>query len=249
MPHISFTKRATSWSLGSLIVIATVVAPLPAHSAADATAQKLFESGVQLKNKRQFRPAINLFTQAIAVNPNFAQAYRSRASCLIEIDNFDQAMTDANKAISLDPKLAFAYSDRAKIYNERGKHKEAIADLTRAIELSKDKPMYTFYQDRGSLLKESGDDKGALADFTSGLKLNPKDCWLHYFRACIYYKRGNYKDALADASEAIRTQTADEKGAFYQMRAKCYDKLGQPALAKKDRDTADAAVGFVWGEK
>lgn len=167
----------------------------------------------------------------------------------MEVDNFDEAMSDINKAIALDPKLAIAYSDRAKIYNERGKTKQAIEDLTRAIDLSKDKPHYTFYQDRGCLRMESGDENGALSDFVAALKLNPKDCWLHHFRACIFYKRGRFKEALADASDAIRLQTADQKGAFYQLRAKCYDKLGQPTLAKKDRETADAAVGLEWGEK
>lgn len=234
------------------MTLSSLLIAVPAWSAPNPSkgnGQRQFEMGVELKNRRQFRPAIEFFSQAIAENPKFALAYRNRASCLMEIDNFDAAMIDVNKALALNPKLAIAYSDRGKIYNERRNSKQAIQDFSTAIALSKSNPNYCFYQDRGSLFKEAGNDNAALADFTEGLKIEPHDCWLHYFRGCIYYKRGNYKDALADATDALKTQSSDEKGSFYQLRAKCYDKLGKPNLAKKDRETATAAVGTFWGEK
>jgi tetratricopeptide (TPR) repeat protein len=247
--------RKKSVALSCLIL--TLILPLASRAdpssvyikALQVKALQQVDIGVRLRNHKQFRPAIEAFSQAIAASPKLASAYENRACCEIELENFQAALGDVNKAIELDPKMAVAYADRAKISNEKGNAKQAIADFSRAIALSKDKPNYTFYQDRGCLYQETGNDAGALEDFTSGLKADPQNCWLHYFRGCIYYKHGRYKEALADASEALKVQTAEEKGSFYQLRAKCYDKLGQPTLAKKDRETAQAAVGIIWGEK
>lgn len=242
--------RKNSVALSYLALALAMTTAVRADSApVYSKALQHLDIGIRLRNRKQFRAAIEAFTQAIAADPKMAGAYENRAYCAIQLENFEGALGDVNKAIELDPKLAIAYSDRAKIYNERGNTKQAIADFSRAIALAKDKPNYTYYQDRGCLYQETGNDTGAMEDFTSGLKADPQNCWLHYFRGCIYYKHSKYKEALTDATESLKIQTAEEKGSFYQLRAKCYDKLGQPALAKKDRDTAQAAVGIIWGEK
>ena len=196
-------------------------------------------------NRRQLREAIAYFTSAIETQPTLAAAYESRAACYLQMEKFDAALPDVNKAIALSPKMADAYADRATIYNERGNSRLALLDFTRAIDLSKDKPNYLYYRNRGALYKESGADDKALSDFTTALKLKPREVWIHYYRGCIYFKQGKYKDALADVSDSIGS-AKEEKGKLYQFRAECYKKLGQPLLAKKDLDAARAEVDVDW---
>lgn len=209
-------------------------------------AQSQFEKGMACWNRRQLKEAIAFFGSAIATQPTMAAAYESRAACYLQMEKFDAALPDVNKALALSPKMALAYADRATIYNERGNSRLALIDFTRAIEFSKDNPNWVFYRNRGSLYKESGADEKALADYSAALKLKPEEIWVHYYRACIYFKQGRYKDALADVSVSIRQDSSEEKGKLYQLRAKCYEKLGQPSLAKKDRDAASAEVDFDW---
>lgn len=204
-------------------------------------------TGSRLMNSGKFERALTYLTNAIAVDANCAEAYKYRASCFLQLEKFDAALEDANKTISLVPDAATAYGVRARVYNERNNFRLAVENFSKAIALSTKSPDYLYYMDRGILYKEHGDREKAISDFTSALKIRPQQTWTHYFRACILFDQGKYKDAIADLTDSIRFNPPEEKGAFYQLRAKCYDKLGQPGLAKKDRDTALSALDFDWG--
>ncbi|KAK9277180.1 hypothetical protein L1049_006719 [Liquidambar formosana] len=53
--------------------------------------------------------AIDLYTQAINMNPKNAVLFSDRAQANIKLNNFTEAVADANKAIELDPAMAKAY--------------------------------------------------------------------------------------------------------------------------------------------
>jgi len=249
--HKTAGDRSAAVLLPALLLV--VLPLLPIDRLADrvlaaspdlATVQ--FAKGQSLQENRHYEQAIQFFTSAIASKPDMAVAYESRGSCYLQLEKTDAALADLNKAIALQPTLAIAYADRAKVSNEKGKYQEAVQDFTRAIDLSKGKPHYTFYKDRAALYKETGADDKALADFSEAIKLQPDDPWIHYFRACITFKRGKYQEAIADTTAALKFQKAGEKGAFYQLRAKSYDKLGQHDLAKRDREAAQAGIDLEW---
>lgn len=73
-----------------------------------------------------------LCTQAIALKPNYAEAYalrgRARGLSLEAFDDFD-------KAIKLKPDLRVTYVYRGKLKSTFGKHREAIKDFDKAIAL------------------------------------------------------------------------------------------------------------------
>ncbi|KZV41020.1 hypothetical protein F511_13996 [Dorcoceras hygrometricum] len=56
-----------------------------------------------------FELAIDLYSQAISLNPNSAELFAGRAQANIKLRNFTEAVADANKAIGLDPANAKAY--------------------------------------------------------------------------------------------------------------------------------------------
>ncbi|KAE8077777.1 hypothetical protein FH972_016307 [Carpinus fangiana] len=56
-----------------------------------------------------FELAVDLYTQAIALNPNHAELYADRAQANLKLDNFTGAVADASRAIELDPLLSKAY--------------------------------------------------------------------------------------------------------------------------------------------
>ncbi|KAF7138696.1 hypothetical protein RHSIM_Rhsim07G0087100 [Rhododendron simsii] len=56
-----------------------------------------------------FRSAVDLYTQAIDINPRSADLYAERAQANIKLSNFTEAVADANKAIEIDPSMAKAY--------------------------------------------------------------------------------------------------------------------------------------------
>ncbi|XP_019195259.1 PREDICTED: protein SGT1 homolog B-like [Ipomoea nil] len=56
-----------------------------------------------------FELAVDLYSQAIDLSPNNAELFVDRAQANIKLQNFTEAVADANKAIELDPSMARAY--------------------------------------------------------------------------------------------------------------------------------------------
>ncbi len=83
------------------------------------------------------------FNQAIAMLPDTADAYASRASCLIVKEDMPSAYNDYTKAISLDPGQARYYLYRASMYPQQGTIEQAQSDLQKVLELTQDADMRT----------------------------------------------------------------------------------------------------------
>ncbi|CAL5364434.1 unnamed protein product [Camellia sinensis] len=56
-----------------------------------------------------FQLAVELYSQAITINPRNAELFADRAQANIKLSNFTEAVSDANKAIELDPSISKAY--------------------------------------------------------------------------------------------------------------------------------------------
>lgn len=56
-----------------------------------------------------FELAVDLYSQAIAMEPTNAELFADRAQANLKLRNFTEAVADANKAIELDPSMAKAY--------------------------------------------------------------------------------------------------------------------------------------------
>lgn len=56
-----------------------------------------------------FQSAVDLYTQAINLIPKSADLFAERAQANIKLNNFTEAVADANKAIELDPLMSKAY--------------------------------------------------------------------------------------------------------------------------------------------
>ncbi|MBA0678111.1 hypothetical protein Goari_019473 [Gossypium aridum] len=56
-----------------------------------------------------FELALDLYSQAIQLNPKNAELYADRAQANIKLNNLTEDVTDANKAIELDPSMSKAY--------------------------------------------------------------------------------------------------------------------------------------------
>jgi tetratricopeptide (TPR) repeat protein len=83
--------------------------------------------------KKENDRAIDDFTAAIKVNPNFAAAYNNRGSAVQAKGDYDRAITDYSEAIRIDPNYAVAYSDRGNLFEAQVGREGAIADFLRAL--------------------------------------------------------------------------------------------------------------------
>ena len=153
-----------------------------------------FDRGYEHFKKKDFDRAVADYSEAIRLNPSFAQAYDGRGSAYRDKGDFDRAVADLNEAIRLNPSYARAYHDRGTAYYYKEDFNRAIADYSVAIRLE---PNFAHaYFSRASAYRRKGDSSRALADLNESLRLEPGV-------AVIYHNRGRTLETLGRRQEAI----------------------------------------------
>ena len=156
--------------------------------------------GVAYHAKGDYDRAINDYTQAIALDPNYAVAYNNRGLAYTSNDNNDRAINDYTQAIMLDPRYAQAYTNRGVAYHAKGDYDRAISDYTQAISLN---PRYVkAYIDRGAAYQVKGDYDLAIVDYTQAILFDPRFAEAYTNRGLAYHAKGDEGRALDDIKKA-----------------------------------------------
>ena len=110
--------------------------------------QKISE-GVKLLEQKDYISALNLYNEAIQINPNAAEAYNGRSYVNWNLKNYNQSIEDATKAIQINPNYAEAYKNRGNSYYDLKNYNQAMTDFNKAIQID---PNYAeAYNSRGVL--------------------------------------------------------------------------------------------------
>ena len=99
------------------------------------TASQRFQLGRAHYNLGEYRRAIEGFTEAIRLDPQYAQAYRNRGDAYYRLGEPERAIEDYDEAIRFDPQDTEAYNNRGYAYQSLGMNEEAERDLAKAREL------------------------------------------------------------------------------------------------------------------
>lgn len=109
--------------------------------------------------------------QAIALDPNYADAYTNRGVIRVFRNDQTGAASDYEKALTLNPNLPAAYINRGILRYESGNLAGAITDFNRALEIAPNaaKP----HVDLGVLHTLAGEIDLAIADLKKAFSLDP----------------------------------------------------------------------------
>ena len=151
--------------------------------------------------------AIELYLQAIELDPEFVEAYAGLALAAMEVWEFastqvlpseiarKMAYDAASKVRELDPKNSDALSVLALLQSTDGQHDIAIKSARQAIEL--DPNSSNAYQILGKVLMYAGEHEEALASVKMVLELNPTPPDdLKGLLGLAEFFNGNYQQAL-----------------------------------------------------
>jgi tetratricopeptide (TPR) repeat protein len=120
---------------------------------------------------KDYDRAIEEFTKAIRIEPNYSPAFRSRGIAWFYKKEFDTAIADYNEAIRLDPNDHFAYFYRGYGWLYKKEYHQAIADFTEQIRLDPTSSHgYAFRGEVLLLLRQS-----ALDDFKEARRMEGRD--------------------------------------------------------------------------
>ena len=135
-------------------------------------ARALVDSGDSYLEKREYDKAVAVYTKAIEISSQFADAYNSRGWIFYLKQEYDKAIADYTKAIEIDPKFASAYNNRGFAYGIKKEYEKAIADYTKAIEIN---PKYaSTFSNRAKAYRAIGKNDLAEADEQRAKELNNK---------------------------------------------------------------------------
>ena len=90
---------------------------------------RAFDQGVEAANGKDFDRATTCFTEAIRLDPKFAEAHCNRGRVYGSKGEWDRAIADFTEAARLNPDLADAFFCRGLAYAQKGDLDKAIADL------------------------------------------------------------------------------------------------------------------------
>lgn len=162
--------------------------------------------------------ALEELTIAIAINPNYAQAYSTRGLVLYYVKEWASAEKDFQRALSLDSRDPEISNNYGWFLCQTGKEKESIAYFRRAI----DNPLYqtpeTAYLNAGACYIKLGDLEQAEDYVRKNLRFsrdNPKALLL---LARINYLRGNYDAARLHLNNVIRQTDPDAETLWLALR-------------------------------
>lgn len=214
----------------------------------DANEERAFvDRGIAKAKSKDYRGAIQDFSEAIKIEPTSAEAYLERSKVKRRIKDEEGANEDLKSAKLMLDKLDAglkAYDDAGAKY-ESGDYKNAIKRYDKAI--SSLPSLTNIYYDRGIAKQLLGDYEGALEDFDMSIEVDASN------KSEAYYQRGKIKyhklddadGALQDYNKAIELKPTDPD--LYYSRAMLLDEYGALQDLNKaiQLDPSDARIYFA----
>ena len=101
----------------------------------------LYKSGMNKFVQQDFAGALDDLAQAIALDPQFADAYQAMAHCHEKLGDLDQALSAAQKAAEHDPDDFLVHTSLSMFYQRKGMIAEAEREKAIAAKLQMENPL------------------------------------------------------------------------------------------------------------
>jgi tetratricopeptide (TPR) repeat protein len=144
------------------------------------------DQGKMLVGQGHYDNAIQECTEAIQLEPMFAEAYFWRAIAYYQLAKYPLAVADCSQTIKLDPDLVEARITRAAAYCVSGQYNLAITDCNRVIEINSGmRGIAHLY--RGYVYSRKGEHDLAIADRDRAVEIDPDLVYKAMSLICCIY--------------------------------------------------------------
>jgi tetratricopeptide (TPR) repeat protein len=184
--------------------------------------------------------ARQLFEKAIAIDPQYAEAYASLAFIHWQAwiwqwnqdpRGLDWAFDSAQRAVALNDSLSIAHALLGHLYLFKKQHEQAIAKVERAILLDpNDAESYAWL---GQILNYSGRPEETVGLMEKAMRLNPH--YPEYYPSILgfaYRLLGQYEEAIAAQKSAVTRNPDFLSG--HTVLAVLYSELGREEEARAE---------------
>jgi serine/threonine-protein kinase len=205
--------------------------------------------------------AIDLFTNAIKADPQYALAYAAIGEAFwrkYELDHdpalIDRAIDSCKTALRIEGRLAPVHVTLALIARGRGQYEEAIASASRAIEL--DPVSAEAYRELAAAYEESGRSPDAETTYRKAIAARPDDWRAYNALGAFYLKRGKAAEAEAPLRRVIELTPDNIRGLnnlgstyFFMHRYEEAAAMWERSMAVGANFTAASNLGTYYYER
>jgi protein O-GlcNAc transferase len=160
-----------------------------------------FNLGNRLFSQGKRDEAIECYEKAIAIKPDWAEAYGNIGSARSQEGNLDAAIAYYQKAVALKPHLEVLHFNIANSFLQQNKYDEAIANYQNTLKIKPDWP--EVHANLGNCFSMQGRLEEALASYQQALAFKPN--WAEvYCRMGHIQKQDKPLEAIANFEKAIQ---------------------------------------------
>lgn len=200
--------------------------PTTVKSAASPAAPQVGEFVKQADRAReagQFQKAIELYDQAIALNPKLAEAYWGRCYSLNSVQQPDDAIAACNQALAINPNYPEALWSKGSALDQKQRFNESLKLYQQATAV---KPNFAeAWNNQGVSLLALDRITEAVAAFDKATALKPGFASAWGNRGAALWKLGRFDDAIVSMDKALQIQPNNPD--IMNLRQQAREKLGR----------------------
>jgi tetratricopeptide (TPR) repeat protein len=212
---------------------ALAAAPQPVEATTSLSLAHFLRGNIHVASTAEYDAALADYTRALALNPDYYEAYTNRGHTYYVMAEYDFALADYLHALSLEPNAAEVYYNLGIAEHALQDYSAALAAYAAALDLD---PQYVAaYNARGDTYYDMSLYRMALADYSQALKLNPKDAEILNSRGVTYAMMGDNEAALADFTAVVKLDPKSDKAYYNRGSVHYAERDYQAALADYNR--------------
>ena len=170
--------------------------------------------GVTLQGQGNLEEAIVSYGKALAINPDYADAYFNMGNALQDLGNLEEAIVSYGKALAINPDYADAYYNTGNALKKQDNLEEAIEAFRKALAI---KPDYVVaYYNIGVTLQEQDNLEEAIEAYSKALAIKPDYADAHNNMGHALKEQGNLEEAIEAYGKAVSLKP-DYAVAYYNM--------------------------------
>jgi tetratricopeptide (TPR) repeat protein len=178
--------------------------------------------------------AIEYYSTAIAMDPNYSEYYNERGNLLLQLERFEEAQADYLKAITLSPPYFEVFVNLGQCYRNMGDFTEAIKYYSCALDLNPN--LILALLGRAQCYEQLAQANEAMTDYSQAIDLDPSTWEAFASRGILQYEAGNLAASLSDLNQALELNT--DQIALYKNRSIVLTDLGRHSEAAGDLQAA-----------
>jgi len=169
------------------------------------TAKELYEEGVQLRKDGKSKEAVERFKKAIALKPDYTEAYYEMGWCQNEIKDYNGAIVSLRKARQEWSAVAKVHFELGYAFEKTSQNDSAMASYKRCLAINNEYSLA--WKQLGVMAYQADDGKTALEHFAKyeAAAKNPITDYLYWYRKGFCYngnkEYSNAKTALFKSLE------------------------------------------------